>query len=76
MVDTPTLGLTGPARRCPLGRPRKYPREFRESAVEMVRSTGRLVGQVARELGMSDSTLTNWSAPTGPRAARPNRRNS
>ena len=60
MVDTPTLGLTGPARRCPLGRPSKYPREFRESAVEMVRSTARPVGQIARELGMSDSTLTNW----------------
>jgi transposase len=43
-----------------LGRPSKYPREFRESAVEMVRSTGRPVGQIARELGMSDSTLTNW----------------
>ena len=54
-----------------MGRPSKYPREFRESAVEMVRSTGRPVGQIARELGMSDSTLTNWvRADRADRAAR------
>lgn len=40
--------------------PRKYPPEFRDRAVELVRSTGRPVAQVARELGINTETLRVW----------------
>jgi len=42
-------------------RPRRgFTREFKRDAVELVRSTGRPIAQVARELGIYDSTLGNW----------------
>ena len=44
----------------PLGRPSKYTQEFRRDAVELVRSSGRPINEVARELGMSHETLRNW----------------
>lgn len=44
----------------PLGRPSKYTEEFRRDAVELVRSSGRPINEVARELGMSHQTLRNW----------------
>jgi len=44
----------------PLGRPSKYTEEFRRDAVDLVRSSGRPINQVARELGMSHETLRNW----------------
>ena len=34
--------------------------EFKCDAVELVRSTGRPIAVVARELGIYDSTLGNW----------------
>jgi transposase len=43
-----------------LGRPSKYTEEFRRDAVELVRSSGRPINAVARELGMSHETLRNW----------------
>lgn len=43
-----------------LGRPSKYPPEFRREAVELVRTSGRTVIDVARSLGITDSTLHNW----------------
>lgn len=43
-----------------LGRPSKYPPEFRREAVELVRTSGRARAEVARSLGLSDSTLKNW----------------
>ena len=43
-----------------MGRPAKYPPEFRREAVELVRSSGRPVVEVARSLGVTDSTLHNW----------------
>lgn len=43
-----------------MGRPSKYSEEFRRDAVELVRSSGRPVSQVARELGMSHETLRSW----------------
>lgn len=43
-----------------LGRPSKYTEEFRRDAVELVRSSGRPINEVARELGMSHETLRNW----------------
>ncbi|MCI0544229.1 MAG: transposase [Actinobacteria bacterium] len=43
-----------------MGRPSKYPPEFRAEAVELVRSSGRPRVQVAKSLGISDNTLRNW----------------
>jgi transposase len=43
-----------------VGRPAKYPEEFRESAVAMVRETGKSIAEVARDLGINDGTLGNW----------------
>jgi transposase-like protein len=43
-----------------VGRPAKYPAEFRREAVELVRSSGRPIVEVARSLGITDSTLHNW----------------
>ncbi len=43
-----------------MGRPSKFPAEFRESAVAMVRETGRPIAAVARDLGVSETTLGNW----------------
>ena len=43
-----------------MGRPSKYSPEFREQAVELVRATGTLIAQVARDLSINDTTLGNW----------------
>ncbi len=43
-----------------MGRPAKYPTEFRESAVAMVRETGKPIAEVARDLGVNEGTLGNW----------------
>jgi transposase-like protein len=43
-----------------MGRPSKYPPEFRVEAVELVKTSGRPRVQVARSLGISDNTLRNW----------------
>ncbi|MCY3538717.1 MAG: transposase [bacterium] len=41
-------------------RRRRFSDEFKRDAVEIVRSSGRSVRQVAGELGIYDSTLGNW----------------
>jgi transposase len=41
-------------------RPSKYPEEFRRDAVELVRSSGRTIREVGRELGVNHETLRNW----------------
>ncbi|MEJ7691081.1 MAG: transposase [Nocardioidaceae bacterium] len=43
-----------------MGRPSKYPPEFREQAVELVRASDKTVAAVARDLGINDTTLGNW----------------
>ena len=43
-----------------MGRPAKYPEEFRRDAVELVRTSGRSIIEVATSLGITDSTLHNW----------------
>jgi transposase len=43
-----------------VGRPSKYSPEFKRDAVALVRSTGRPINQVARELGLSHETLRSW----------------
>lgn len=40
--------------------PRKYPDELRERAVREVRSTGRPVAHVARDLGIHKEALRGW----------------
>jgi transposase len=37
-----------------------YPPEFRREAVELVRSSGRPIPQIADELGVSPQWLRNW----------------
>jgi transposase len=41
-------------------RPSKYPERFRRDAVELVRSSGRSLREVGKELGVSHETLRNW----------------
>lgn len=44
-----------------MGTPRRrYPDEYRAGAVELVRTSGRSVRQVAMELGVSNDTLGAW----------------
>ncbi len=43
-----------------LARPSKYPPEFRCEAIELVKTSGRPRVEIARSLGISDSTLANW----------------
>jgi transposase len=46
-----------------MGRTRPpYPAEFRAEAVRLARSADRTVPELARELGVSPQTLTNWIA--------------
>lgn len=42
------------------GRPRRYTPEFMRDAVALVTTSGRPIKEVARELGISDTTLGNW----------------
>ena len=39
---------------------RRFPREFRVRAIELVRISDRPLSQVARELGVSNSALSRW----------------
>jgi transposase len=39
---------------------REFTEEFKCDAVELVRVTGRPIAQIARELGIYDSTLGKW----------------
>ena len=43
-----------------MGRPSKYPEEFRREAVELYRSSDRPRAEVARSLGIADGSLASW----------------
>lgn len=43
-----------------MGRPAKYPEEFRREAVELYRSSDRSRAEVAKSLGISDGSLAAW----------------
>ena len=42
------------------GKSRKFSPEFREEAARMVVETSRAIAEVARELGISETSLGNW----------------
>jgi transposase len=44
-----------------MGRPQKYPEEFRREAVELYRSSDRSRAEVAKLLGISDGSLAAWA---------------
>jgi transposase len=56
-----------------MARPSKYPPEFREQAVEMVRASGKTVAEVARDLQFNDTTLGNWVRAPRPSMRSPTR---
>ena len=37
-----------------------YSKEFKKEAVQLLRSSGRSIPQLAKELGVSDGSLRNW----------------
>ena len=39
---------------------RQFTPEFKRDAVQLVRTSGRPIAEIARELGIYDSTLGNW----------------
>lgn len=43
-----------------MGRPAKYPEEFRREAVELFRSSERSRVEIAKSLGISDGSLGAW----------------
>ena len=43
------------------GKYRKFSPEFREEAARMVVETSRPIADVARELGINETTLGNWT---------------
>jgi len=48
-----------------MGRPSKYPEKFRRDALELVRTSGRSLADVARSLGVNEGTLSNWVRAKG-----------
>jgi transposase len=52
--------MGGEHRQTPQRTRRGFTKEFKRDAVELVRSTGRPIAAIARELGIYDSTLGNW----------------
>lgn len=43
-----------------MGRPSKYPEQFRQDALELVANSGRPIAEIARSLGIAEGTLWNW----------------
>jgi transposase len=52
------------------GTSRRYSPEFKRDAVALLRSSGRSIAQVAKELGVSDMSLSTWAANTLLRPSR------
>ena len=45
--------------------PKTYTREFKVEAVHLVKSSGKPLSQIARELGVSETALYNWGKQLG-----------
>ena len=45
--------------------PAAHPVEFRQRAVELARTGGKPVAQLAKDLGISESCLRNWMSQAG-----------
>jgi hypothetical protein len=46
-----------------VSRPRRFfPPEYKAEVIELIRSTGKTVGQVARELDLTETVVRQWSA--------------
>ena len=45
-----------------MGRPSRYPEEFRREAVQLALASGESRAAVARRLGVNETTLRNWVA--------------
>jgi len=43
-----------------MGRPSKYPDQFRRDALELVNTSERPIAEVARSLGIAEGALWNW----------------
>jgi len=48
----------------PINHQKPYPPEFRREAVELMRTSGRPLAQIARELGVSTESLRLWRKQT------------
>ena len=53
---------------------RSFTDDYKRQAVDLVASSGRSVGSVAKELGLRDSALRRWSSNVGPGWSRRRRR--
>jgi len=47
-----------------------YPAAFRTEAVELIRTSGKSIPALARDLGVSDQTLRNWQRQANIEAGR------
>jgi transposase len=45
--------------------PRKYTREYKREAIQMMETSGKPVAQIARELGINDNLLYRWRQELG-----------
>ncbi len=55
-------------KRSRVGRPSKFPPEFRRDAVAMVLDENRAIADVGRAIGVNEGTLGNWVRPGAHRA--------
>jgi transposase len=63
MKPSPTSGASGPPEQQPPPRARRsFSDQFKADAVALVLKTGRPISQVAAELGIGESNLSNWLA--------------
>ncbi len=68
VMGSPRSVETSPLREMAMETRRKFDQDFKEGSVRLVRETGKLIAQVARELGVNDGTLgiLGRTGPTPP----------
>jgi transposase len=50
---------------------RKYTKEFKEEAVRLLKGGDRSLAQIARDIGVSDTTLWGWANGRGLKGEKP-----